>query len=470
MKIRSLILLGVLAFGLPAVAGPVGEPAARPELRLKRGDVVRVVIAGAETPYAGEYEILSDGAVYGPGFGRLVLEGKTYAEAERAVRAALAPFVQSRFVYLTIRQERQNIVYLLGQGAPGAVPLLPETTLQKVLGQAKLDEDADILDVQLLRGGEKLVEGTLRGLLRGSEPGHGTVLEPGDVAVLLPREVVRVWVTGSVNRPGRLRLPAGSNAYQAVAEAGGLAIPESPDRPIPDDEYRIRVLRGPSVLAELSARARPEEPGPTLESGDVITVLPPRFIRFTVTGEVESPGEFTSPEGVGVTGAIARAGGPSERADRASALVFREGRILRVDLAQPGPGPRLEEGDIVFVPRNERAFYVLGEVARPGRFLMDEGRRYRASDALAEAGGTTERGSLRRVYLVRAGALTPEGTRAPTVIRFDLDEFLKDGRLEANPVLEPGDTLLFGTPRGITLGGVSQVASSFVIFDSLFRR
>ncbi len=58
----------------------------------------------------------------------------------------------------------------------------------------------------------------------------------------------------------------------------------------------------------------------------------------------------------------------------------------------------LRAGDTIFVPRVETVF-VSGEVNKPGEYPIREGLTVR--QALALAGGVTERGSNRRVQIIR---------------------------------------------------------------------
>ena len=43
------------------------------------------------------------------------------------------------------------------------------------------------------------------------------------------------------------------------------------------------------------------------------------------------------------------------------------------------------------------------------------------------------------------------------ITQFNLDEFLKDGKLESNPAIQPGDCLLFGQPKGFTFASASRL-------------
>ena len=57
-----------------------------------------------------------------------------------------------------------------------------------------------------------------------------------------------------------------------------------------------------------------------------------------------------------------------------------------------------------------------------------------------------------------------------SVKQYNLDEWLKSGKAEANPELHPGDAVLFGQPKGITLESVSRVLSSALLLENLMRR
>jgi polysaccharide export outer membrane protein len=77
--------------------------------------------------------------------------------------------------------------------------------------------------------------------------------------------------------------------------------------------------------------------------------------------------------------------------------------VLNVNLKELrlGRGPQnvfLRDGDTVFVPRAE-SFYVFGEVRNPGAYSLQ--RDTTVLQALSLAGGLTERGSTRRVRIIR---------------------------------------------------------------------
>jgi polysaccharide export outer membrane protein len=94
---------------------------------------------------------------------------------------------------------------------------------------------------------------------------------------------------------------------------------------------------------------------------------------------------------------------------------------------------------------------VTGAVHTPSAVELREG--WRVSDAVAAAGGPTEKADLKRVTFWHNGK--PE--------TLDLSALLVDGRLERNPPLGPGDVLIFPDRARCTIsvtgGGVAKQGS-----------
>jgi protein involved in polysaccharide export with SLBB domain len=122
----------------------------------------------------------------------------------------------------------------------------------------------------------------------------------------------------------------------------------------------------------------------------------------------------------------------------------------------------LEQDDVVFVPRNDDAYFVFGEVRRPGRFLMTEHQTYRLAEAVAEAGGVAETGTSHRVYVARPG---PDGKLVP--VRYYLDRFLRDLRQDQNPPILPGDIVIVDHTKGTNISNVLQAISAALYIQAL---
>lgn len=432
-------------------------------VRLGVGDVVSVYVATADKePFTRYTTVLSDGAIYGVGFGKLKVAGMTVEQAQAALRVGMRKFFKEDDVFFTLIQQRKSFVYVVGSEASGPVELPTDggVTLGQLLPPIKNGSDAQRLDVQLVRGGKVVGRTSYLEAASGRSALGRTPILPNDLLSVVPQASVRVWVVGPVKSSGQQILPAGVSIYQAVAAAGGVSSFESTTR---------LVLRHGPETTEYPARPSSGQAGPALEDGDVVTVVAPEPIHVTVSGQVNKATDLVVDSGTTLLQAISRAEGPSSVAALGRVFVFRNGEALQYDLGGLRSGsriddPRLREGDVVYVDENRNGFYVFGHVQKNGRFTMDEGRTYRVTDALAASGGLDPRGSLRRVYLYRAN---PDGR--PTITQINLDEYLKDGKQAANPELRPGDAVLFSEPKGLTLAALNQAFSAFFVINALRR-
>nr|HMS56692.1 hypothetical protein [Fimbriimonadaceae bacterium] len=95
---------------------------------------------------------------------------------------------------------------------------------------------------------------------------------------------------------------------------------------------------------------------------------------------------------------------------------------------------------------------------------LEDDREYRLSDILAQAGGLTPEGAVRRGY---RGRVQPDGKMK--VVTYALDKFFKDGDVASNPLVSAGDVVLFGDRKGITIGNAQQILSSAVLLFNLTR-
>ena len=145
-----------------------------------------------------------------------------------------------------------------------------------------------------------------------------------------------------------------------------------------------------------------------------------RSQQIFVMGEVKQPGPLQFTGSMTLIEALARAGSVTERAGTDALIVHSaagsaaapapidggnaaRGDAIRIDLQKLqsgalGQNVALRPGDTIFVPRAETVF-VSGNVRMPGEYVIRVGMTVR--QALALAGGVTDRGSIRRVQIIR---------------------------------------------------------------------
>lgn len=184
-------------------------------------------------------------------------------------------------------------------------------------------------------------------------------------------------------------------------------------------------LLGRVVAGGLSVRAVEDKMRQGLAAGFLadpqvsVTVDQYRSQQIFVMGEVRQPGSLQFTGSMTLIEALARAGSTTERAGMEAVIVRSPGSAgaagpsqnpnapsgdtIRVNLQSLQNGVlsqnvALRAGDTISVPRAETVF-VSGQVKTPGEYVIR--RLTTVRQALALAGGVTDRGSTRRVKIIR---------------------------------------------------------------------
>jgi polysaccharide export outer membrane protein len=166
-----------------------------------------------------------------------------------------------------------------------------------------------------------------------------------------------------------------------------------------------------------------------------------RVRSIFVIGEVRTPGKYPMGAQMSLIEALAAAGSvtptaggdvlilhaamPTTAQNAEAPEVAPEERTTRVSLADVQVGRQnvlLNEGDTVFVQKAEK-FFITGQVKSPGAYTYE--RNLTVLQALALAGGISDKGSGRRMK----------------VIRFVNGKKVEKG-IDMEDVIEPGDTIV----------------------------
>jgi len=184
------------------------------------------------------------------------------------------------------------------------------------------------------------------------------------------------------------------------------------------DDGSIRVpLAGSVRIGGLSPAAAGQKVEEALKQGQYLvdphvtfTVVQSRSQRVSVLGEVKSPGRYPMESNTTVLDLLAQAGGAT---DKGSDIIYilrpdSSGNLQRLPVnlkgavdakdATPAVLQTLRGGDSIFVPVAEQ-FYIAGEVHAPAMYRLESGMTL--LQAIARAGGITERGSSSRVQIKR---------------------------------------------------------------------
>ena len=226
-----------------------------------------------------------------------------------------------------------------------------------------------------------------------------------------------------------------TSALEAVTLAGGFT-----DRAAPNGAKILRKSPdGAQETIEIDL-TDPKAREVHLVEGD--TLLVPRGNTFFVSGEVRKPGAYQLEKSTTAFGAVAVAGGFTEKAGQSQAKLIRRSstgqeQTVVLDLSGADPAARispLRDGDTLLIPVREH-------LLRPRRGAeaggLSAGYSTTAASAMTLAGGFTEKASQTQVKLTRRLS-----SGAEQVTQLDLsgadprarEFFLKDGDILQVPV------------------------------------
>jgi polysaccharide export outer membrane protein len=157
---------------------------------------------------------------------------------------------------------------------------------------------------------------------------------------------------------------------------------------------------GPYALkADHSLRALLGDIGPLTQNAghEVIVIRPPAGTVVPPLAPLPSPAAPGSDRGASPTDAASPAAGPGLPVDIPGAEVFHVS-LQELQSGNPERNILLQAGDTVYVPRAAQ-IYIAGSVTRPGPYRFQEGMTL--LQALTLAGGVTERGSTKRIKVIR---------------------------------------------------------------------
>jgi len=185
-----------------------------------------------------------------------------------------------------------------------------------------------------------------------------------------------------------------------------------------------------------------------IENEDVVFVPESYERKISIMGEVNKPGnyEYSKDNPITVTEAIALAEWFTEEADLKGIKIIRkygeEKDVIPVDInavLEKGDKSKdipLEPYDIVFIPRMfERKFSVMGEVSKPGTYELNKKKATRVSEAIATAGGFTDKAKQNGTNIIRMKNGKKE------IIRVKITDITKKGMKDEDVVIEPDDII-----------------------------
>lgn len=217
-----------------------------------------------------------------------------------------------------------------------------------------------------------------------------------------------------------------------------------------------------SVEAELRHRGLVLEPTVTVSIAEYATQ------GANVMGEVKSPGIYPTLGTRRMMDMLSLAGGVSLSAGKLVTIIHRSDptHAVAVALAQNAAGLKDQENPIILpgdtvVVAKAGIVYIMGDVGRPGGYLIDNNERVSLMEALTLAGGTNKTAKLSKARLIRK---IPDG-REEVLVNLDhvyygqeADASLKDGDI----VFVPSSVAKALAYKGVD--ATSQIAAGLAIY------
>ncbi len=237
-----------------------------------------------------------------------------------------------------------------------------------------------------------------------------------------------------------------------------------------------------------------------------LSVVKTHPVQVSVAGEVNRPGSYTFGGGEGeessslptLTGALQKAGGITPSAAVEQVQIRRQvprSQVISVNLwnlirdGNLQQNLRLRNGDEIIIPTAEKVnaqqarqlansslasessqplqVAIVGEVARPGTHMVqpsENGTPPTLTQAIEAAGGITQMANIRDVEIRRPS----RGQQDPMVLEADLWQLVRQGNLQEDIILQPGDRISIPTAsRDIAPQEASTLASASFSPDTI---
>ena len=251
----------------------------------------------------------------------------------------------------------------------------------------------------------------------------------------------KVTVMGEVSSPGIFQLEQPQPISILITKCGGFTENANEEnvtviRKDPKGPQQIITVNVKKVFKEGDAKQN------ILIYKDDIIYVPKDERKITILGEVSSPGIINIKGKMGILEAITKVGGFTGEANKNSVIIMGKDdksnvRVLdyqqileNKDLSKD---VSLSDGEVIYVPRENKQVLLLGEIQNPGILSNDPPQTL--LEAIVKKGGVSADGNKGKVVVIRRGA------DKANIMVYNLKKFLKEGDASQNIVLQKGDVI-----------------------------
>ncbi len=243
------------------------------------------------------------------------------------------------------------------------------------------------------------------------------------------REARKVSINGEVNQPGEYNFSDNLSVSDLVFLAGGFRTGATPNRievarRLYNDENNDATVQifDLNIDEDLSIRGKKFvlQPYDQVYIRSLANYRPQQSV--SIEGEVNYPSQYVIKSRTErISDLIDRAGGLRNDAYIGGAKFYRDGNLVALDLEKALHNKHLainlflEEGDRLFIPKEEQVVKLFGQVQNATSVAFEPGFSFR--DYIEQAGGFTDSANVKRTYVRYANGLT-ERTRSFLGVRF----------------------------------------------------
>lgn len=364
-RVTFLLILLMTALAMPGVLAQ-NEPT-----RIGAGDTLCITLIG-DKDISGQYKVDDSGYIKMPLLGSIKVAGETEESLTKKLTDLLKKYYVDPVVTVVILERFPRFVTVTGAVRKGGkIPLkenLP-TRLIELIQSAEPEQSADLARIKLTRKQPAPAEMTLdlERFIKFGDPTANVEIMPDDVILVPAKQMMTVYVTGAVARPGPVTLQEGSTFREAMLQVGGL----QPNA----DSSRI-TIRHEAQTEEVPVNytdAMSQDPAKqvVLKNGDRILVpTVQEAVTVSVYGGVNRPAPVPLVGRMRLSEAIGAAGGFSPYARKWDIKILRavpgsnKRQTIKINFADIEEGkaddPYLEPNDQIVVAERSREQFNLG--------------------------------------------------------------------------------------------------------------
>jgi len=393
-------------------------------------------------------QIDSSGKISYPLLGDLIVAGMTPYALRESIAKGLSKFLHDPQVMINLTAYQSNKITVIGNVKnTGVLSIDHQPKILEIISHSGgFNSNADRTNVLVIRkteNGSSILKLNLKKALEGDNS-QNVLLIKNDI-VYVPSDTNKLIVLGEVAAPGSVDLDKDFNdtmsLLEVITKVGGFSVNADKSGVVlirkEGEQLELKKLNIKNALenGDLSQNIK-------VQKGDIV-FIPKIEQRIIVIGEVTSPGSVPFDKPLNIMELLSKAGGFTQNANKNNVVVVRydrdQPRFITIDIenalnvGDPNQNLLLQNGDIVYIPRDNKRVIVLGEVVTPAQhtFLAP----MNIVDAISKSGGLLRTANEEKIIIVRQGA----------VKQINLNNIYQKGDIEQNIILQNGDIVYVPT-------------------------